>query len=111
MWLSLDSENLTCLCLFAIGLRLPTQWRVSIFPIAYCPESPLFLVFFDFSPKVQRNMRVNTLEVVWHKKEAIHAFDTSKTEQRNTIRVASGGVDCAVRIWLIRKGVLCDFSI
>ena len=52
---------------------------------------------------------MNTLEVVWHKKEAIHAFDTSKTEQRNTIRVASGGVDCAVRIWLIRKGFLARF--
>lgn len=47
-------------------------------------------------------MKVNTLEVVWHKKEAIHAFDTVGTDDDNTVRVASGGVDCAVRIWLVR---------
>ena len=49
-------------------------------------------------------MKVNTLEVVWHKKEAIHAFDTVGTDDENTVRVASGGVDCAVRIWLVRDG-------
>lgn len=47
-------------------------------------------------------MKVNTLEVVWHKTQAIHAFDTQLTDQRNTIRVASGGVDCNVRLWFIR---------
>ena len=49
-------------------------------------------------------MKVNTLEVVWHKKEAIHAFDTVGTDDENSVRVASGGVDCAVRIWVVRDG-------
>lgn len=49
-------------------------------------------------------MKVNTLEVVWHKKEAIHAFDTVGTDDDNSVRVASGGVDCAVRIWVVRDG-------
>ena len=63
----------------------------------------------DFSS--DSGMRVNTLEVVWHKKEAIHAFDTCETDQKNVIRAASGGVDCMVRVWLIRNGVTCDFRV
>ena len=55
-------------------------------------------------------MKVNTLEVVWHKTQAIHAFDTQKTEQRNVIRVASGGVDCNVRLWFIRKRGLTGYK-
>lgn len=49
-------------------------------------------------------MRASTLEIVWHKKEAIHAFDTTLfKENQNALRVASGGVDCMVRIWLISQ--------
>ena len=50
-------------------------------------------------------MKANLLQISWHKKEAIHAFDTTVFEENpNALRVASGGVDCMVRVWLVRHG-------
>ena len=49
-------------------------------------------------------MRAQTLEIVWHKKEAIHALDILPfTEKNGHMRAATGGVDHMVRVWIIRK--------
>lgn len=49
-------------------------------------------------------MRAQTLEIVWHKKEAIHALDILPfTEKNGHMRAATGGVDHMVRVWIIRE--------
>ena len=48
-------------------------------------------------------MRATTLEINWHKKQAIHALDATQFEEKqNALRIATGGVDYMVRLWVIR---------
>lgn len=57
--------------------------------------------FALFSPG---NMKVITCEIVWHNKEPVYSLDFQHGADGRINRLASAGVDTAVRIWKVEKG-------
>ncbi|XP_039912886.1 chromatin assembly factor 1 subunit B isoform X1 [Hirundo rustica] len=51
-----------------------------------------------------RNMKVITCEIVWHNKEPVYSLDFQHGADGRINRLASAGVDTAVRIWKVEKG-------
>ncbi|RMC06124.1 hypothetical protein DUI87_15554 [Hirundo rustica rustica] len=50
------------------------------------------------------NMKVITCEIVWHNKEPVYSLDFQHGADGRINRLASAGVDTAVRIWKVEKG-------
>ncbi|XP_063080547.1 chromatin assembly factor 1 subunit B isoform X1 [Cavia porcellus] len=49
-------------------------------------------------------MKVITCEIVWHNKEPVYSLDFQYATAGKIHRLASAGVDTAVRIWKVEKG-------
>uniref|UniRef100_A0A8C3QHJ0 Chromatin assembly factor 1 subunit B n=4 Tax=Passeriformes TaxID=9126 RepID=A0A8C3QHJ0_9PASS len=49
-------------------------------------------------------MKVITCEIVWHNKEPVYSLDFQHGADGRINRLASAGVDTAVRIWKVEKG-------
>ncbi|XP_057875199.1 chromatin assembly factor 1 subunit B [Melospiza georgiana] len=49
-------------------------------------------------------MKVITCEIVWHNKEPVYSLDFQHGADGRMNRLASAGVDTAVRIWKVEKG-------
>ncbi|KAM5281676.1 chromatin assembly factor 1 subunit B [Ctenodactylus gundi] len=49
-------------------------------------------------------MKVITCEIAWHNKEPVYSLDFQHATAGRTHRLASAGVDTAVRIWKVEKG-------
>ncbi|XP_027490640.1 chromatin assembly factor 1 subunit B isoform X2 [Corapipo altera] len=49
-------------------------------------------------------MKVITCEIVWHNKEPVYSLDFQHGADGKINRLASAGVDTAVRIWKVEKG-------
>ncbi|XP_048202207.1 chromatin assembly factor 1 subunit B [Perognathus longimembris pacificus] len=49
-------------------------------------------------------MKVVTCEIAWHNKEPVYSLDFQHTANGKIHRLASAGVDTAVRIWKVEKG-------
>ncbi|XP_012586983.1 PREDICTED: chromatin assembly factor 1 subunit B [Condylura cristata] len=49
-------------------------------------------------------MKVITCEIAWHNKEPVYSLDFQPGPAGRTHRLASAGVDTAVRIWKVEKG-------
>ncbi|XP_008834130.1 chromatin assembly factor 1 subunit B isoform X1 [Nannospalax galili] len=49
-------------------------------------------------------MKVITCEIAWHNKEPVYSLDFQPTTLGRIHRLASAGVDTAVRIWKVEKG-------
>uniref|UniRef100_A0A8C3XZD8 Chromatin assembly factor 1 subunit B n=1 Tax=Catharus ustulatus TaxID=91951 RepID=A0A8C3XZD8_CATUS len=49
-------------------------------------------------------MKVITCEIVWHNKEPVYSLDFQHGAEGRINRLASAGVDTAVRIWKVEKG-------
>ncbi|XP_004474546.1 chromatin assembly factor 1 subunit B [Dasypus novemcinctus] len=49
-------------------------------------------------------MKVITCEIAWHNKEPVYSLDFQPGAAGRTHRLASAGVDTAVRIWKVEKG-------
>ncbi|XP_054432080.1 chromatin assembly factor 1 subunit B [Pteronotus mesoamericanus] len=49
-------------------------------------------------------MKVITCEIAWHNKEPVYSLDLQPGAAGRTHRLASAGVDTAVRIWKVEKG-------
>ncbi|XP_021260907.1 chromatin assembly factor 1 subunit B isoform X1 [Numida meleagris] len=50
------------------------------------------------------NMKVITCEIAWHNKEPVYSLDFQHGTDGKINRLASAGVDTAVRIWKVEKG-------
>ncbi|XP_074956123.1 chromatin assembly factor 1 subunit B isoform X2 [Phalacrocorax aristotelis] len=50
------------------------------------------------------NMKVITCEIAWHNKEPVYSLDFQHGADGKINRLASAGVDTAVRIWKVEKG-------
>ncbi|XP_064327606.1 chromatin assembly factor 1 subunit B isoform X2 [Phalacrocorax carbo] len=50
------------------------------------------------------NMKVITCEIAWHNKEPVYSLDFQHGADEKINRLASAGVDTAVRIWKVEKG-------
>lgn len=51
-----------------------------------------------------RRMKVITCEIAWHNKEPVYSLDFQHGSAGRIHRLASAGVDTAVRIWKVEKG-------
>lgn len=51
-----------------------------------------------------RRMKVITCEIAWHNKEPVYSLDFQHSSAGRIHRLASAGVDTAVRIWKVEKG-------
>lgn len=49
-------------------------------------------------------MKVITCEIAWHNKEPVYSLDFQHGTAWRIHRLASAGVDTAVRIWKVEKG-------
>lgn len=57
-----------------------------------------------FAPSRLRRMKVITCEIAWHNKEPVYSLDFQHGAAGRIHRLASAGVDTAVRIWKVEKG-------
>ncbi|KAG8518558.1 Chromatin assembly factor 1 subunit B, partial [Galemys pyrenaicus] len=55
-------------------------------------------------PVQAESMKVITCEIAWHNKEPVYSLDFQPGPAGRTHRLASAGVDTAVRIWKVEKG-------
>ncbi|XP_047576050.1 chromatin assembly factor 1 subunit B isoform X4 [Lutra lutra] len=57
-----------------------------------------------FAPSRLGRMKVITCEIAWHNKEPVYSLDFQPGAAGRIHRLASAGVDTAVRIWKVEKG-------